>query len=123
MPGTVTSHDANRCLFCGRFAVERCPTIYQHRTTELRQIRNVLILFRNMLSSAGAILIFYDGGIFLSGQIQKAVLLEGSPGVGKTSLISALATATGHEVSTSIRTRYCSPQRWQVLLVFLSRSI
>ena len=31
-------------------------------------------------------------------QVRKAVLLEGSPGVGKTSLISALAAATGHEV-------------------------
>ncbi|CAM9488008.1 unnamed protein product, partial [Ectocarpus sp. 8 AP-2014] len=31
-------------------------------------------------------------------QIPKAVLLEGSPGVGKTSLISALAAATGHEL-------------------------
>ncbi|CAM9229718.1 unnamed protein product, partial [Ectocarpus sp. 8 AP-2014] len=31
-------------------------------------------------------------------QIRKAVLLEGSPGVGKTSLISALAAATGHEL-------------------------
>lgn len=30
--------------------------------------------------------------------MRKAVLLEGSPGVGKTSLISALAAATGHEV-------------------------
>ena len=28
-------------------------------------------------------------------QLKKAVLLEGSPGVGKTSLVSALATATG----------------------------
>ena len=31
-------------------------------------------------------------------QISKPVLLEGSPGVGKTSLISALATASGHEL-------------------------
>ncbi|CAM9419384.1 unnamed protein product, partial [Hapterophycus canaliculatus] len=31
-------------------------------------------------------------------QVRKAVLLEGSPGVGKTSLISALAAATGHEL-------------------------
>ncbi|CAB1097864.1 unnamed protein product [Ectocarpus sp. CCAP 1310/34] len=31
-------------------------------------------------------------------QIRKAVLLEGSPGVGKTSLISALAAAAGHEL-------------------------
>eukprot|EP00903_Cladosiphon_okamuranus_P014927 g13820.t2 len=31
-------------------------------------------------------------------QVRKAVLLEGSPGVGKTSLVSALAAATGHEL-------------------------
>ena len=31
-------------------------------------------------------------------QLRKPVLLEGSPGVGKTSLISALASATGHKL-------------------------
>jgi midasin len=31
-------------------------------------------------------------------QLRKPVLLEGSPGVGKTSLISALASATGHRL-------------------------
>ena len=28
-------------------------------------------------------------------QLRKAVLLEGSPGVGKTSLVAAIAKATG----------------------------
>ena len=31
-------------------------------------------------------------------QLHRAVLLEGSPGVGKTSLVSALAKAAGHEL-------------------------
>ncbi|KAG0232655.1 AAA ATPase midasin [Actinomortierella wolfii] len=31
-------------------------------------------------------------------QLRKPILLEGSPGVGKTSLISALATASGHHL-------------------------
>lgn len=30
-------------------------------------------------------------------QLRKPVLLEGSPGVGKTSLVSAIARATGRE--------------------------
>lgn len=33
-------------------------------------------------------------------QLKKAVLLEGSPGVGKTSLVSALAAATGESTPT-----------------------
>lgn len=32
-------------------------------------------------------------------QVHKPILLEGSPGVGKTSLITALATATGNELT------------------------
>ncbi|CAG9814425.1 unnamed protein product [Phaedon cochleariae] len=31
-------------------------------------------------------------------QLDKAILLEGSPGVGKTGLVTALARATGHEL-------------------------
>lgn len=32
-------------------------------------------------------------------QLKKAVLLEGSPGVGKTSLLTALAAASGHRLA------------------------
>lgn len=31
-------------------------------------------------------------------QLNKAILLEGSPGVGKTSLVNAVAKATGHTI-------------------------
>ena len=31
-------------------------------------------------------------------QLKKPLLLEGSPGVGKTSLVAALAEASGHEL-------------------------
>lgn len=31
-------------------------------------------------------------------QLRKPVLLEGSPGVGKTSLVAALAAASGHKL-------------------------
>ncbi len=31
-------------------------------------------------------------------QLRKAVLLEGSPGVGKTSLVAAAARASGHRL-------------------------
>lgn len=31
-------------------------------------------------------------------QLNKAILLEGSPGVGKTTLISALSIAAGHKL-------------------------
>lgn len=31
-------------------------------------------------------------------QLNKAILLEGSPGVGKTSLVTALAKATNHKI-------------------------
>jgi midasin len=41
----------------------------------------------------------------LSPQLPKAILLEGSPGVGKTSLVLALAAASGHSV-VRINLRY-----------------
>lgn len=44
-------------------------------------------------------------------QVRKAVLLEGSPGVGKTSLISALAAATGHEVCSYFPSKHVHA-RW-----------
>ena len=31
-------------------------------------------------------------------QLNKPILLEGSPGVGKTSLVTALATLAGHDL-------------------------
>lgn len=41
-------------------------------------------------------------------QVPKAVLLEGSPGVGKTSLVAALAAVTGHEVMVELQGGKCT---------------
>lgn len=44
-------------------------------------------------------------------QVPKAVLLEGSPGVGKTSLVAALAAVTGHEVRGESQHEKCTVSR------------
>lgn len=55
-------------------------------------------------------------------QLKKAVLLEGSPGVGKTSLVSALASATGKSsayADVSAQAQRCGSAQAAPLLHYL----
>lgn len=56
-------------------------------------------------------------------QLPKPMLLEGSPGVGKTSLISILAKATGHNIvrinlsEQTVSVDYAMQLFWHIIFI------
>ncbi|KAJ4482340.1 midasin nuclear AAA ATPase [Lentinula aciculospora] len=78
----IPIHDPSISYRLGSFVIPRGP-----KTVE-RQLFN----FQAPTTQANAI------RVIRACQLTKPILLEGSPGVGKTSLITALAEASGHEL-------------------------
>ena len=78
----VPVHDPSTCLQLGSFAIPkgaRTPSHWSFNFTAPTTLTNAMRIIRAC-------------------QVSKPILLEGSPGVGKTSLITALANISGHEL-------------------------
>ena len=77
-----TPHDPSRFFQLGAFSLPRGP-----HTSSAASFN-----FQAPTTSQNA------ARVVRASQLMKPILLEGSPGVGKTSLVTALALASGHEL-------------------------
>ncbi|KAF8827835.1 hypothetical protein HHX47_DHR4000508 [Lentinula edodes] len=78
----IPQHDPSISYLLGSFVIPRGSKLVQHHTFS----------FQVPTTQANAM------RVVRACQLAKPILLEGSPGVGKTSLITALAQVSGHEL-------------------------